>query len=260
MTRTITVLSLAASLFASSGPALAIGFCENLSETWTLEAVSADGSLVLLQGDLEWCEETDEGEERGVLHTAQVRDVSGKVSQWYLRESGKEAARRLAGVTRAVAPLPMSKLDERKKAEGFLAPKSLQKSPSGRCEASVAATKKGDALSLTLRIAVDGKEAWSAPIGDGVASEVKRQVLPLYLPTSRSVLLWATLPRCAGGPPPGYFGDDDPGECYVETELHLKLHETAGTPLVACFEPQAPAPGKGDRAPMPVPGDAPPSQ
>lgn len=243
--RPLSTIVLAAALVGAPAAAQAMGLCENLSATWRLDSVSERASQIVISGELEWCEETDDGEERGVVHAAQIRDFSDQVAQWYLRETGVAAAQHLGRIAQNDAALPMDKLTERKKAQDFVAPERLLKSPSGRCSAKVV-EKKGDAdaVDLTLTVTVGGKVVWSTPLGEGVASDEERSVLPLFLPEKRALLIWAALPRCEGGPPPGYFGEDDPGECYVETALVLKLQKAEGTPLAACFAAAKSAPPK----------------
>jgi hypothetical protein len=56
-----------------------------------------------------------------------------------------------------------------------------------------------------------------------------------WLPKRSAVAVWAIIPSCSG-PPPGYFGPDDAGDCYEVDSVALTMVEVASTPaLAACF-------------------------
>ena len=57
-----------------------------------------------------------------------------------------------------------------------------------------------------------------------------------FLDEESAVLVWSRVPRCVGGPPPGYFGEFDAGSCYAGDEIVIKrLPASAYPELAACF-------------------------
>lgn len=248
-------LALAAALAVvlAPGAAGATGLCENTTSTWKLAAVSEQARQALVEGEVEWCEEKDDEEVRGTVRVAQLRTFDGKIVRWYA-DPVKRADDRLG----AKGVRPLNELDAVRSKGAFRPIAELRTGAGGRCSSRVVVGETNDGgaeemAPVTLELLIDGKKRTELSLGDAVATEEGKQAEALFLPTARLVLVWWSLPTCEGGPPPGYFGEDDPGECYTAWKTGFETIAGDGV-LAGCFaavptEGKTPAEGGSKAAP-----------
>ena len=67
---------LAMALLLGSGPAAAMGMCENTETTRAVTGYSAAKNAIVVEGKAEWCDEGDGGEERGWLRFTELVDAA----------------------------------------------------------------------------------------------------------------------------------------------------------------------------------------
>jgi hypothetical protein len=89
---------------------------------------------------------------------------------------------------------------------------------------------------LQLDVTRGGKRLLRVQLGRGNAERRGDQFIRVHAMAKQSSLaVFAIVPSCAG-PPPGYFGPDDGGDCYhVNTPVALLLDARAHPELAACF-------------------------
>ena len=94
-----------------------------------------------------------------------------------------------------------------------------------------------------------------ARIDAGLAAEQRQSELVAlgHAVAKRPVIaVWLRLPSCSG-PPPGYFGPEDGGDCYPDDEIQLLLLDAAKTPALApCFSAAVPATPAAPATPTPA--------
>ncbi len=253
----IRVTLLALALLGLPRPAAATGACEDLKLLRTLVGVSEGRGEWLVETAREGCEEveTDDGEleeQRGTLHVVEAVGRDGKTARRFLSETDPAAIRRYGKPGGEPPTEPATALEAYRKTGAFVSPATFIASPSGACRAVVedGETRPDQAgfseTAVQLRLTSGGKELVAVPLGHHVLDEPGFAVHTLFLPTAREVWVWAGLPVCVGGPPPGYFGEDDAGDCYSEVQVVTQRLTLAAHPALAvCFGaaggPAAPA-------------------
>jgi len=92
------------------------------------------------------------------------------------------------------------------------------------------------AATLQLDVTAGGKRLHRVKLGVGSIERRGDQVLRGHVRAkSSAIAVFAIVPSCAG-PPPGYFGPDDGGDCYRKSEPVVLQLEAKSTPTVAvCF-------------------------
>lgn len=245
MRRALTVI---ATLTFAAPAAHATGLCENTSSSYSLAAVSVQARQVLVEGEIEWCEETDDGERRGTIRIAQLRAFDGKVLSWYA-DPLEGAAKRLGAKVQS-----MEELQKLRSSRGFV-PVATLRGPRGGCEAKLlVGAVRGEGAQQSAPVSIElragGKAVHTKELRKNVATDPGGQFEALFLPGTGALLWWA-LPWCDGGPPAGHFGEDDPGECYVKWDTGLELVPPVGA-LATCF------PAELAPSPAPAPGATPP--
>jgi len=141
-----------------------------------------------------WCEvDAQDQERRGAAKFVELRDVANKVLATL--SADPDAARIHAD---RVVPLHAALI-----ARGYGA---LAKVPS--CAFKTAWDGDGVVVDVTRA----GKRLARVPLGPGSTRRRGDQQL-VVTRDGDALALWATVPDC-DGPPPGYFGPDDPGTCY----------------------------------------------
>jgi len=245
-----------------SCPALATGICEHTTTTYELRAVSDAAGELLVTGEAEWCEETEDvTERRGTEPFLQVWDLGGRLLRRSLlpppadKKPGPSTGPRVGAAANSSADVPKARWQQ----AGFADVAAVLDSPSGRCTLRVQIGERLEperdfpTASAHAELVLEGEVIKRLALGGFAVDEGAPVVTPLYLPGRRALVLWAALPRCVGGPPPGYFGEDDPGDCYTGGKPEVHLVELAHAPgLAACFAPGAP-PAKPGGAATPGP-------
>jgi hypothetical protein len=231
-------------LFARS--AAATGVCENLPRHYDpprLYSEAEDAFAVFASQD--WCDEVERGgaldEVRGKVHFVELRDTRGTVLGILSSARGKDAQRvtDLIGVFEPVSP---AKLPGVLKARGYLpltssGPKPRRCSVRTAWRAAPKETVNGfPAATLSVEVLAGGKRVTRVELGLAARDRKPAAIVRAqWLPKRSAVAVWAIVPSCSG-PPPGYFGADDPGSCYEVDSVALTVIEATATPeIVACF-------------------------
>ncbi len=224
---------------------LSIGICEETTTTYTLRAIAPDAALVAYDVEAEWCEEDpDTGEKRGTIKSILVADFDtrGK-AHYFTPEPGSE--HKPSGTVRPAKDWPAFE-----KEKGFKPIGALGSFLQGPCTGAVVAVGKAPKplpepaeapmlKSFGLGVAVTTPAGALPPvrIGAHVQSQGQPQVVLVPLPAKGAVRVFTVTAKCAeGGPPPGYFGEDDPGTCLVEwvrRKVDLTVAKVPG--LAACL-------------------------
>lgn len=238
--RTSATMALATALTMSmvTGSAHAIGLCEGLETTYTLEAVDEAAGLLLVRGTTETCSETDSGDEkRATLSFAQLVGLDGKVHRTF----GKRRHARALADQLGVAKVEPTKLLKDLQSKKTMVPARARSGPGASpCTTRVARKRAGKRdgfpqVDVTVTIGA-GKPLKTVALG-AAAKDAGQQVTTLFLPKRRAVAIWSVTGSCSG-PPPGYFGEEDEGTCQAELAMRVRLLSVVkGGPLEACFPP-----------------------
>jgi hypothetical protein len=222
----------AAALFLAASPAAAIGLCEDVKHAITVEAQSAKMGAFIARHDAETCKETDTGEDRVAWRFFDVLDAKGAVLRTFVEG---DVARFRTAWPRETPVEPATAMAAFLEANGFAPATPAPQSANGRCRVDVVRVHRGeDETSTRLRIHGDGRVLVAQSLAPGTAAP---EALAWYLPGLRTIAVRVRLP--VGGPPPGYFGGDDPGTSY--TKDVLRVFPAAQRPaLAACFETPPP--------------------
>jgi hypothetical protein len=219
-------------VLAIAMPAGATGICENTEARYDPpELFDETTQSFAIQVSQPWCEVVEGGslgETRGTVSFVELRDVHDKVLGILSTATGQDAVRLQAAVG-AFEAVPLGKLHATLVARGY-APLVTKGS---RCTLATAWTE-GDTIGgwrgATLQLDVEhaGKRILRTKLGAGSAARRGDQVLRSHVLAKQSAIaVLAIVPSCAG-PPPGYFGADDPGECYrVDTPVAMLVDATA---------------------------------
>ncbi len=219
--------------------AFAIGLCENTPRQYSPPRLFDETTNTFaIPATQVWCDEVQDGaafdETRGVVSFIELRDTSGQVTGIASNATGADAKRLTAmfgTVTKPATALAKFKKLVRTSA-GQL----------GRC--TVRTTWKRSPVPLngfpagTLGIEVIAGKQTLASAEIGLAAAQRREEVAVaahFRRDTRTVAVFVRLPTCSG-PPPGYFGPDDGGDCYAEDEPVIKLFDANQTPALAgCF-------------------------
>lgn len=151
-----------------------------------------------------WCEVDEQNQERrGSAKFVELRDVANKVLATL--SADPDASR--------ISADKVAQLHQALVARGYGA---LAKVPN--CGFKTAWDGDGVVVDVTRA----GKRLARVPLGSGSTRRRGDQQL-VVARDGEAIALWATVPDC-DGPPPGYFGPDDPGTCYKrETVIAMTL-------------------------------------
>lgn len=245
---------LALVLFGAS-PAWAIGLCEGDGAHLEPSGVSLAAHAVVFDGYVDFCEETDGGEERRQkLPVKVVLGFGGGVrGRFLLIERATPTVKQIAHAESLLGG-PVKIEAAWKKEEAALGalerPARVSsdaggsKSPNGACELRLPLGEAGKGkdgfpkAKLSVSVRAGDKEllarglAWTVP-GDVPAFGV-------FDPAKGALTVaWVTT-VCAGGPPPGAMGEDDPGDCYESDKAAVLTiaGARAKKQLAACFAPK----------------------
>jgi hypothetical protein len=243
MTTTRFALAIA-TLVTAFGPRLAhaTGLCENTPRHYDpprLYAETADAFAIF--GSQAWCEDDGNGKEiRGKVAFVELRDLQGAVIGILSSATGDDALRvtNLVGTFESVSgPRLAGTLKQR----GYLP--LTPTSPRGRCSVRTAwspAPKERvngfPAAKLALDVLAGSKRIARVDLGLGARDRKGAAAARAHwVPKRSGVAVWISVPSCEG-PPPGYSGPDDAGECYPVDGSRLVFLDTQATPaLAACF-------------------------
>ena len=209
-------------------PALATGNCEDLGTRYVLKEVAEAAGLLAFDVEIDWCDDKDGEETSGVIKATLVTDLKTRGKTWYFTPAGKaEAAHAPAGARKPAAEWAAF---QKEKAFRPVAEVALQAAPNAAgCSAEVVAfDRKGkpiplgdasgkDAFSTSrigLRIKAGALELPPVRLGAHVLGEGEPLVYALPMASLKALHVVFVTAKCDGGPPAGYFGADDGGECY----------------------------------------------
>ncbi|MCA9665075.1 MAG: hypothetical protein KC503_05785 [Myxococcales bacterium] len=240
-------LALVAVLTIIPTVASATDICEDTPITYSARAVSASAGLLLVDGLMAWCTKTGStppGEKRGKLRFAAVRSLGGVTRAWFVDRTTARLRAEFRRRLRARAQRPLASLAAYKKRLGFQPLARFRVSPRGcyaRVDKVADKAKAGSFASSTIRLLVFARGERKKPLLarrlGHADDEAGHSVLTAFVSKRDGVVAWVDLGRCAG-PPPGYFGSEDPGTCYkTHAPRLLRLGTTVGSrlALARCF-------------------------
>jgi hypothetical protein len=212
-------------LLALASPAYATGFCENTPRhVGPPKFVHEADGVFALPFTQDWCDEKDGVEKRGVVSGVELRDATGVKA--VLATAG--AVKRLEAMGETVDTV--KSIDAELKARGF---RPLVKKTAA-CTVRTAWQNEKDpsngwpAGKLGVDVVAGKQKVASVEIGIAARKRRGDVVIAAHFAKPK-VLVFARLPTCSG-PPPGYFGPDDGGDCYTEDEPVIRVLDAA-----ACF-------------------------
>jgi hypothetical protein len=171
-------------------------------------------------------------EVRGAVSFVELRDVRGNVLERLSTAQGSDADHLTA--RGAFTSVPFGKLHATLVQRGY---KPLVAATKCKLEAVWSDLDppggwRGANLSLDVEHA--GKRLARSLLGRGSVARRGDQIIRSHvLANAAGIAVFAIVPSCAG-PPPGYFGSDDPGNCYnIDTPVVTLLAPSPA--LAACF-------------------------
>ncbi len=224
--------------------ALGIGLCEDVSTTYRIKMVAPESGLIAFDVETGWCEETDTGEARGAMKSVLVADFDTRGKAHYYTADADNKGRQPEGTVRPAADWPAFAKEKGFREVGaaglFL--------DAGACGAKLVNAKGGalpnpeeadpmKALGLALAITTPSGELAPIRIGMHVLGEGAPEVVISGVPGKAALRVFTVTAKCEGGPPAGYFGEDDPGDCYagwVRRKVDLSVKKYPG--LEACLK------------------------
>jgi hypothetical protein len=218
----------------------AIGLCEDVETRFDapelFDEATRSFAIPASQG---WCDELQDGgslgEKRGTVPFVQLRGAHGVLGV-LSTASGADADRlkAAAGTFEAVA---FGKLHATLLKRGF-APLAgaLKGCKITTAWTDVAAAGGWRSATLQLEVVRAGKPVLRKPLGQGSIARKGDQVVRAHVLADRSgIAVFAIVPSCEG-PPPGYFGPDDGGQCYrVDTPVVLMIDAKSEPALAGCL-------------------------
>lgn len=215
------VLFFATAMTAEPGIARATGACENLTTSYSVVGINRGGQRVLVEASRQWCfddGETDKDDEPDGL-TMLVLDKRGRVLRRF--DSKPPSYGDLSDLTLGanVKPERMAALKPLKLRLKFVEADTLDLP---RCTKSIVSkglkTSPKEFSSARAKVVLTrkGKRVWSKSLGrvdvgdSGPLAAAEFFAVP---GAPKRLLVWSSTGEC-DGPPPGYFGPDDGGECY----------------------------------------------
>lgn len=190
-------------------PAWATGICENTPRNYGSPTLVA-GDVFAVPGTQAWCEDIDGRARRGVVSFVELRDPGGvkttlATSAKHLPDAEVVPSIPAALAARGFKPLAASRTCKVHRQWGR----------------SVEIDRGWPARMLALEIGT--KTDVVATEIDLVPRQRQRAVRVVLHFAKPDVLVYVRRPTCSG-PPPGYFGKDDPGACYAEDEVIVQKH------------------------------------
>lgn len=259
--------AVACSLLAT--PAHAIGMCEDLEFTSTLVAYASDRALFLYEGTQELC--SDEDDTRVTLPYLRATTLDGEDVAFFYTPNTRAAwpdQEELDDFEQSAGKLPTQPdalgaphvassdvADAFRKEAGFVPVTALGPSPQSGCAIRALpaqeaipedeATYNGfPAADMQVVVQINGNTVAQKRHTNVSTEHGELSATPIFTRDRQTLLVLTSTPRCEGGPPPGYFGEDDPGDCYLEITTELTRYAVADHPaLAACWGPTAPTTG-----------------
>lgn len=225
---------------AAAGTAHATGVCENTETHYDPpELFDESTRSFAIPGSQPWCDEQQDGgsldEQRGTVSFVELRDVADKVLGRLSTASGADA-RHLKASAGDFDAIAFGKLHATLLARGYqplVAP--------AKCRLATEWTDVESAggwrgATLQLDVTSGGKPIAHTVLGKGSIARRGDQLVRAHVLAKQSAIaVFAIVPSCAG-PPPGYFGPSDGGDCYrVDTPVVLLLDAKTTPALAACF-------------------------
>jgi hypothetical protein len=183
----------------------ATGPCENTERHYGKPiAFSETDQAFAVPGVQPWCDVVEDGdtydEKRGEIRFTELRDVKNNVLAVLTESKDKH-----------------SELEHVASVKAELAKRGYKPLVAGKCTVSAAFDKAQDldgwpARALTLVVKAGKTLVTRVPL-TRVAKQRAGDVVNVRHVTRKQLVVWTLVPTCAG-PPPGYFGPDDGGECY----------------------------------------------
>jgi len=224
----------------------ASGVCENTGTTYGVPTLFAEATEAFaVPATLAWCEERDRGgvldEVRGTIAFTELRDVHGKVLGVLSAARGKDA-KRLEAAVGAFDKVATGKLASTLKARGYARIVPQGRTRAARCTVRAAWTSTRGTYHDGFPAGLLAVEVWAGKqralrYEVGPAAEARRgdeKIVAHFLARRGAIALFVRRPTCAG-PPPGYFGPDDPGDCYAVDEVSTTLLDAKTGDLARCF-------------------------
>lgn len=196
-----------------------IGLCEDQTTTYTIRAIAPAAQLVAYDVRSEWCEVEDEGGEKtGVTNTILVAGFDLREKKSFKVDADKRADGR-----------PAAEWPVFEKENGFRPVGSDFGLGAGPCKGQIVAMKKSgvtpiaEATARVFQIVAygvvltlpDGTTLPPIRVGATALAEGPPSVAFAQVPGKDILRAFIVNAKCEGGPPPGYFGEDDPGDCYA---------------------------------------------
>jgi hypothetical protein len=219
---------------AVAGHAHATGMCENVGVRYDPPELFDEATQSFaIPASQPWCDVDQDGDEqRGTVSFVELRDVHDKVIGILSTATGADAAHLTAAVG-VFDAVPLGKLHATLLARGYapLVTKAKCKLATAWTDGANVGGWRGATLQLDVESA--GKRVSRATLGAGSAARRGDQILRSHVLAKRSAIaVFAIVPSCAG-PPPGYFGSDDAGDCYHDDTPVVMLLD--GPAIAGCF-------------------------
>jgi hypothetical protein len=217
-------------LLMTASHAHATGVCENTSAHYDPPELFDEGTQSFAIPALQpWCEEVQSGgaidEKRGSVSFVELRDVHDKVLGILSTATGDDAGHLKAAVG-AFEAVPLGKLHSTLLKRGYVPVVSKAKG----CKLTTVWTdvgKSGGWRGATLQLDLEnaGKRLLRMKLGTGSIARRGDQIVRGHVIAKQpAIAIFAIVPACAG-PPPGYFGPDDTGDCYqVDTPVVMMIY------------------------------------
>jgi hypothetical protein len=236
----------------AAGTARATGACEDTEITYDPPTRFAPAQhQFAFDGVSDWCDENDDSgvleEVRGKVRFVEIRDVTGKVVA-RLSSARRRDAEHLRAAVGAFEEVAAGRMQRTLADRGFVPLAAAARSPAGGCRVRTRYTRRAEALygfpagDVALEVYAGKRTLIGRDVG--VASrEVRGGIVARaqFLPAERALAVWVRIPQCQGGPPPGYWGEGSPGECYHADTIATALMKVADLPdLAVCFDDASP--------------------
>ncbi|MGN6105508.1 MAG: hypothetical protein ACTHU0_10420 [Kofleriaceae bacterium] len=239
----LAMLGAAASLALATRTAGATGLCENVGTLYDPPRwFSETEETFVVPAHHRWCEEQDpvetgDPELRGSFDFFEVRNLKNEIVEVLASARGK-TAQRLTELKGKFTSVPAGRLAATLEKRGYRSLAAGATSPAGGCTVRSTWTHQrgGRTGKIFLEVRAGTQELVRKEIGEGATSRRGKAVVRAQLLAKRAAIAaWALVPTC-DGPPPGYFGPDDPGECYPNDAPKMIVLDAATTPaILACF-------------------------
>lgn len=222
-------------VFLATRSAFATGLCENVGPRYDapelFDAATQSFAIDVVQP---WCEEVTDGgaldEKRGSVAFVELRDIHDQVLGRLATAQGEDAAHLRAAIGDFEA-IAYGKLHATLLARGYkpiAAPKACKLTAAWADDVESGGGWRGATVQLDVMRA--GKRVLRTKLGDGSIARPGDQLVRAHaLAAQKALAVFAIVPACAG-PPPGYFGPDDGGNCY-----HVDTPRVLLVDAPACF-------------------------